>query len=45
MHVHAYLCTNVLYRTMALLTRYHYLTFLGYSELPFLRRCEYFVYP
>jgi len=27
------------------LTRYHYLTFLGYSTLPFLRRCEYFVYP
>jgi len=24
---------------------YHYLTFLGYSELPFLRRCECFVYP
>jgi len=22
-----------------------YLTFLGYSELPFLRRCEAFVYP
>jgi len=24
---------------------YHYLTFLGYSELPFLHRCECFVYP
>ena len=24
---------------------YHYLTFLGYSELPFVRRAEYFVYP
>lgn len=24
---------------------YHYLTFLGYSELPFLRRCECFIYP
>ena len=27
------------------LCAYHYLTFLGYSELPFLRRPEYFVYP
>ena len=24
---------------------YHYLTFLGYSELPFLHRCECFIYP
>ena len=24
---------------------YHYLTFLGYSEMPFLQRCEVFVYP
>ena len=24
---------------------YHYLTFLGYSELPFLQHCECFVYP
>ena len=24
---------------------YYYLTFLGYSELPFLHRCEVFVYP
>ena len=24
---------------------YHYLTFLGYSEMPFLHKCEIFVYP
>ena len=24
---------------------YHYLTFLGYSEMPFLTKCEVFVYP
>ena len=24
---------------------YHYLTFLGYSEMPFLHKCEVFVYP
>ena len=29
----------------AAFSSYHYLTFLGYSELPFLHRCECFVYP
>lgn len=39
----ATLLSNTLY--LAAFSVYHYLTFLGYSELPFLRRCEYFVYP
>ena len=39
----ATLLSNTLY--LAAFSAYHYLTFLGYSELPFLRRCEYFVYP
>ena len=34
---------NALYA--AAFSAYHYLTFLGYSELPFLHRCECFVYP
>ena len=32
-------------RYAAAFSVYHYLTFLGYSELPFLRRCECFIYP
>ena len=35
--------SNVLYA--AAFSAYHYLTFLGYSQLPFLTRCEVFVYP
>lgn len=37
------LLSNLLYA--AAFSVYHYLTFLGYSELPFLHRCECFVYP
>ena len=37
------LLSNVLYAVA--FSCYHYLTFLGYSELPYLRNCEYFVYP
>ena len=37
------LVSNTLYA--AAFGVYHYLTFLGYSELPFLRRAECFVYP
>ena len=29
----------------AAFSAYHYLTFLGYSEMPFLHKCEVFVYP
>ena len=39
----ATLLSNSLYA--AAFAAYHYLTFLGYSELPFLRHPEYFVYP
>ena len=39
----ATLLSNTLY--LGAFSAYHYLTFLGYSELPFLRRCECFVYP
>ena len=39
----AALLSNTLYAVA--FSVYHYLTFLGYSELPFLRRCECFVYP
>ena len=39
----ATLLSNCLYA--AAFSSYHYLTFLGYSELPFLQRCECFVYP
>ncbi len=39
----AALASNTLYA--AAFSVYHYLTFLGYSELPFLHRCEIFVYP
>ena len=35
--------SNALYAVA--FSAYHYLTFLGYSELPFLHRCECFVYP
>jgi hypothetical protein len=37
------LLSNALYAVA--FSTYHYLTFLGYSELPFLHRCECFVYP
>lgn len=37
------LLSNALYTSA--FSAYHYLTFLGYSELPFLHRCECFVYP
>ena len=37
------LLSNSLY--VAAFSVYHYLTFLGYSELPFLHHCECFVYP
>ena len=39
----ALLLSNALYG--AAFSAYHYLTFLGYSELPFLHHCEVFVYP
>jgi hypothetical protein len=39
----ATLLSNTLYA--AAFSIYHYLTFLGYSELPFLNRCECFIYP
>lgn len=39
----AALLSNSLYT--AAFSAYHYLTFLGYSELPFLHRCECFIYP
>ena len=39
----AALLSNALYA--AAFVVYYYLTFLGYSELPFLSRCEVFVYP
>lgn len=39
----ASLLSNTLYA--GAFSVYHYLTFLGYSELPFLRGCECFVYP
>jgi len=39
----ALLLSNLLYATA--FSVYHYLTFLGYSELPFLHHCECFVYP
>ena len=39
----AALLSNTLYA--GAFSAYHYLTFLGYSELPFLHRCEVFVYP
>uniref|UniRef100_A0A7S4B082 Uncharacterized protein n=1 Tax=Chrysotila carterae TaxID=13221 RepID=A0A7S4B082_CHRCT len=39
----AALASNSLYA--AALSVYHYITFLGYNELPFLRSCEVFVYP
>jgi len=39
----AALLSNTLY--LAAFCVYHYLTFLGYSELPYLRHPEYFVYP
>lgn len=37
------LLSNCIYA--AAFSSYHYLTFLGYSELPFVQRCECFVYP
>jgi len=39
----ATLLSNALYAVA--FSIYHYLTFLGYSELPFLHRCEFFIYP
>ena len=41
-YLHSHVNVSRVYRTFI---RYHYLTFLGYSELPFLHRCECFVYP
>ena len=37
------LLSNALFA--AAFSTYHYLTFLGYSEMPFLHKCEVFVYP
>ena len=39
----AAVASNALYALAC--SAYHYISFLGYSELPFLQRCEYMLYP